>query len=394
MSAATFKWDDPFLLDDQLSEEERMIRDVARNFAQKQLLPRVVKAYANETIDREVLREMGRLGLLGVTLPSEYGCAGANYVSYGLVAREIESVDSGYRSTLSVQSSLVMHPIFAFGDAEQKRKYLPGLASGEIVGCFGLTEPDAGSDPGSMKTRAERIQGGYLLSGSKMWISNAPIANLFLIWAKSSAHDNQIKGFLIEKGARGLSAPRIEGKLSLRTSVTGEVVLDGVEVAESQVLPNVSGLRGPFECLNRARYGIGWGSMGAAEDCWRRARQYALDRKLFGKPLAQTQLAQKKLADMQCEIAIGLQAALRVGRLFDAGKVTPEMISIIKRNNVGKALDIARVARDMHGGNGIHGDYHVMRHAQNLESVNTYEGTHDVHALVLGRAMTGLQAFF
>ena len=390
----SFKWDDPFLFEDQLSEDERMIRDTARDFAQGELLPRVVAAYAKETPDREVFREMGKLGLLGLTYPEEYGCAGANYVSYGLVSREIERVDSGYRSMMSVQSSLVMYPIFAWGDADQKRKYLPKLATGELVGCFGLTEPDAGSDPGSMTTRAEKIDGGYRLTGTKMWISNAPLADVFVIWAKSAAHGGEIKGFILEKGMKGLSAPKIEGKLSLRTSITGEVVMDGVEVSQDQMLPNVSGLKGPFGCLNRARYGIGWGVMGAAEDCWHRARRYTLDRKQFGRPLAQTQLVQKKLADMQCEITLGLQAALRVGRLFDEGRAAPEMISIIKRNNCGKALDIARVARDMHGGNGIHGEYHVMRHAQNLETVNTYEGTHDVHALILGRAITGLQAFF
>ncbi len=391
---AAFAWDDPFLLDDQLSEDERMIRDTAHAYAQEKLLPRVVDAYAKETVDHDLIPEMGELGLLGVTIPEEYGAAGANYVSYGLVAREIERVDSGYRSTLSVQSSLVMHPIYAYGDAQQKQKYLPQLASGKMVGCFGLTEPDAGSDPGSMKTRAEKVSDGYRLHGSKIWISNSPIADLFIVWAKSDAHKGQIKGFLIEKGTKGLSAPKIEGKLSLRTSITGEVVLDGVVVPEENLLPNVSGLKGPFGCLNRARYGIAWGAMGAAEDCWHRARQYTLDRKQFGRPLAATQLVQKKLADMQTEITLGLQAALRVGRLFDEGKAAAEAISLIKRNNAGKALDIARVARDMHGGNGIHGEYHVMRHLQNLETVNTYEGAHDVHALILGRAQTGLQAFF
>jgi glutaryl-CoA dehydrogenase len=389
-----FAWDDPFLFEDQLNEDERMIRDTARDFAREKLLPRIVDAYAKETTDREVFREMGRLGLLGVTLPEEYGCAGANYVSYGLIAREVERVDSGYRSMMSVQSSLVMYPIHAYGDTEQKRKYLPKLATGEWVGCFGLTEPDAGSDPGGMTTRAEKVADGYRLTGTKMWISNAPIADVFVIWAKSAAHGGQIKGFILEKGMKGLSAPKIEGKLSLRASITGEVVMDGVIVPEDNLLANVAGLKGPFGCLNRARYGIAWGSMGAAEDCWRRARQYTLDRKQFGKPLAATQLVQKKLADMQTEIALGLLAALRVGRLFDEGKAAPEMISIIKRNNCGKALDIARMARDMHGGNGIHGEYHVMRHAQNLETVNTYEGTHDVHALILGRAITGIQAFF
>ena len=371
-----------------------MIRDTARSYAQGKLLPKVIDAYAKETIDPDVFREMGELGLLGVTLPENYGGVGAGYVSYGLVAREIEMVDSGYRSMLSVQSSLVAYPIWAYGSEEQRQKYLPKLASGEWIGCFGLTEPDAGSDPGSMKTRAEKIDGGYRLTGSKMWISNAPIADVFVVWAKSDSHDGQIKGFVLQKGTKGLSAPKVEGKLSLRTSVTGEVVLDGAEVGEDALLPNVSGLKGPFNCLNRARYGIAWGAMGAAEDCWLRARQYTLDRKQFNRPLAATQLVQKKLADMQTEIALGLQAALRVGRLFDSGNASPEMISIIKRNNAGKALDIARLARDMHGGNGIHGEYHVMRHLQNLETVNTYEGTHDVHALILGRAQTGLQAFF
>jgi glutaryl-CoA dehydrogenase len=338
--------------------------------------------------------QTGALGLLGVTIPEKYGCAGANYVSYGLVAREIERVDSGYRSMNSVQSSLVMYPINAYGSEEQRQKYLPKLGSGEWVGCFGLTEPDAGSDPGGMKTRAEKVAAGYRLTGSKMWISNAPIADVFVVWAKSAAHDNEIRGFILEKGMKGLSAPKIGGKLSLRCSITGEIVMDGVVVPESAMLPNVSGLRGPFGCLNRARYGIAWGAMGAAEDCWQRARQYTLDRKQFGRPLAATQLVQKKLADMQTDIALGLQGALRVGRLFDEGKMAPEMISIVKRNNCGKALDIARVARDMHGGNGIQIEYHVMRHAANLETVNTYEGTHDVHALILGRAQTGLQAFF
>ena len=389
-----FVWDDPFLLDDQLTDDERMIRDTARDYAQEKLLPRVVDAYANETFDRTLFNEMGELGLLGVTLPEEYGCAGASYVAYGLVAREVERVDSGYRSMMSVQSSLVMYPIYAYGDETQRKKYLPKLASGEWVGCFGLTEPDAGSDPGGMKTRAEKIDGGYRLSGAKMWISNSPVADVFVVWAKSAAHDNQIRGFVLEKGMKGLSAPKIGGKLSLRASITGEVVLDGVEVSEDHLLPNVSGLKGPFGCLNRARYGISWGSMGAAEDCWHRARQYTLDRKQFDRPLAQTQLIQKKLADMQTEIALGLQGSLRVGRLFDEGKMAPEMISIVKRNNCGKALDIARQARDMHGGNGIMGEYHVIRHSQNLETVNTYEGTHDVHALILGRAITGLQAFY
>ena len=391
---STFAWDDPFLIEQQLTEDERMIRDTARDYAREKLAPRIVDAYARETTDREIFHEMGRLGLLGVTLPEEYGCAGANYVSYGLVAREIEGVDSGYRSMLSVQSSLVMYPINAYGSTDQKRKYLPKLTSGEWIGCFGLTEPDAGSDPGGMTTRAEKVADGYRLTGSKMWISNAPIADVFVIWAKSAAHGGEIKGFILEKGMKGLSAPKIDGKLSLRASITGEVVMDGVVVPEDNILPNVAGLKGPFGCLNRARYGIAWGVMGAAEDCYARSRQYTLERKQFGRPLAATQLVQKKLADMQTEIALGLQAALRVGRLFDEGKAPPEAISIIKRNNCGKALDIARVARDMHGGNGIHGAYHVMRHAQNLETVNTYEGAHDVHALILGRAITGIQAFF
>jgi glutaryl-CoA dehydrogenase len=391
---APFRWDDPLLLDDQLSDDERLIRDTARAYAQERLLPRIIEAYREEKTDRAIFDEMGELGLLGVTLPEEYGCAGASYVAYGLVAREVERVDSGYRSMMSVQSSLVMYPIYAYGDETQRKRYLPKLASGEWVGCFGLTEPDAGSDPGSMKTRAERIDGGYRLSGAKTWISNSPIADLFVVWAKSAAHDGAIRGFVLEKGAKGLSAPKIGGKLSLRASVTGEIVMDGVEVGEEALLPNVSGLKGPFGCLNRARYGISWGAMGAAEDCWLRARSYVLERKQFNRPLAQTQLVQKKLADMQTEIALGLQASLRVGRLFDEGRVAPEMISLVKRNNCGKALDIARVARDMHGGNGIQEEYHVMRHAQNLETVNTYEGTHDVHALILGRAITGLQAFF
>ncbi len=392
--SAAFQWDDPFLLEDQLTDDERMIRDTARDYAQEKLLPRVVEAYQHERSDRSIFNEMGELGLLGVTVPEEYGGSGAGYVAYGLVAREVERVDSGYRSMMSVQSSLVMYPIYAYGDEVQRKKYLPKLASGEWVGCFGLTEPDAGSDPGGMKTRAEKTASGYRLSGAKMWISNSPIADVFVVWAKSAAHGGQIRGFVLEKGMGGLSAPKISGKLSLRTSVTGEIVMDGVEVGEDALLPNVSGLKGPFGCLNRARYGISWGAMGAAEDCWHRARQYTLDRKQFDRPLAQTQLVQKKLADMQTEIALGLQGSLRVGRLFEEGRMAPEMISIVKRNNCGKALDIARQARDMHGGNGIMGEYHVMRHAQNLETVNTYEGTHDVHALILGRAITGLQAFF
>jgi glutaryl-CoA dehydrogenase len=389
-----FVWEDPFLIEDQLSEDERMVRDGAAAFAADKLAPRIEDAYLNETFDTAIFREMGEAGLLGINIPEEFGGLGANYVTYGLVAREVERVDSGYRSMMSVQSSLVMYPIYAYGSEEQRKKYLPKLASGEWIGCFGLTEPDAGSDPGGMKTRAEKTANGYKLSGSKMWISNSPVADVFVVWAKSSAHDNQIRGFVLEKGMKGLSAPKIGGKLSLRASITGEVVMEGVEVGEDALLPNVSGLKGPFGCLNRARFGISWGSMGAAEDCWHRARQYGLDRKQFGKPLAGTQLFQKKLADMQTEIALGLQASLRVGRLMDEGKMAPEMISIVKRNNCGKALDIARQARDMHGGNGIQIGYHVMRHAQNLETVNTYEGTHDVHALILGRAQTGLQAFF
>ncbi|MER8831773.1 acyl-CoA dehydrogenase [Mesorhizobium sp. M0909] len=394
-----FVWDDPFLIEDQLSEDERMVRDGAAAFAADKLAPKIEEAYLEEKTDAGIFREMGEAGLLGITIPEEYGGLGANYVTYGLVAREVERIDSGYRSMMSVQSSLVMYPIHAYGSEEQRRKYLPKLASGEWIGCFGLTEPDAGSDPGGMKTRAEKTANGYRISGSKMWISNAPIADVFVVWAKLSdesggAHDNQIRGFILEKGMNGLSAPKIGGKLSLRASITGEVVMEGVEVDEDALLPNVSGLKGPFGCLNRARYGISWGAMGAAEDCWHRARQYGLDRKQFGKPLAGTQLFQKKLADMQTEIALGLQGSLRVGRLMDEGKMAPEMISLVKRNNCGKALDIARQARDMHGGNGIQIGYHVMRHAQNLETVNTYEGTHDVHALILGRAQTGLQAFF
>ncbi|MER8828101.1 acyl-CoA dehydrogenase [Mesorhizobium sp. M0938] len=389
-----FVWNDPFLIEDQLSEDERMVRDAAAAFAADKLAPRIEEAYLEEKTDAGIFREMGEAGLLGITIPEEYGGLGANYVTYGLVAREVERIDSGYRSMMSVQSSLVMYPIHAYGSEAQRKKYLPKLASGEWIGCFGLTEPDAGSDPGGMKTRAEKTANGYKISGSKMWISNAPIADVFVVWAKSVAHDNEIRGFVLEKGMKGLSAPKIGGKLSLRASITGEVVMEGVEVGEEALLPNVSGLKGPFGCLNRARYGISWGAMGAAEDCWHRARQYGLDRKQFGKPLAGTQLFQKKLADMQTEIALGLQGSLRVGRLMDEGKMAPEMISIVKRNNCGKALDIARQARDMHGGNGIQIGYHVMRHAQNLETVNTYEGTHDVHALILGRAQTGLQAFF
>lgn len=391
---AAFNWQDPLGLEAQLTEDERMLRDAAQEFAQSQLLPRVVQAYREETVAPELFPLMGEAGLLGTTIPESYGGLGAGYVTYGLIAREIERVDSGYRSMMSVQSSLVMYPIHAYGTEEQRQKYLPKLASGEWIGCFGLTEPDAGSDPAGMKTRAEKIEGGYRITGSKMWISNAPFADVFVVWAKSDAHDGKIKGFVLEKGMDGLSAPKIGGKLSLRASTTGEIVMDGVEVGEGALLPNVQGLKGPFGCLNRARYGIAWGAMGAAEACWHGARQYGLDRKQFGKPLAQTQLFQKKLADMQTEIALGLQGALRAGRMLEEGSCAPEVISLIKRNNCGKALDIARAARDMHGGNGIMAEYHVMRHAQNLETVNTYEGTHDVHALILGRAQTGLQAFF
>ena len=389
-----FNWRDPLDLDGQLSEEEKLIRDTAYDYAQGSLLPRVEEAFLEENTDVKIFKEMGELGLLGVTISEKYGCAGASYVSYGLVAREIERIDSGYRSMMSVQSSLVMHPINAFGSEEQKQKFLPKLASGDFKGCFGLTEPDAGSDPGGMKTTAKKVDGGYELSGSKMWISNSPIADVFIVWAKSDKHENKIKGFILEKSMKGLSAPKINKKLSLRASITGEIVMDKVFVPEENMLPNVEGLKGPFSCLNRARYGISWGVMGAAEDCWHRALQYTLDRKQFGKPLASTQLIQKKLADMQTEITLGLHASLRVGRLFDEGKLAPEAISIVKRNNCGKALDIARLSRDMHGGNGIHAEYQIMRHLMNLETVNTYEGTHDVHALILGRAQTGIQAFF
>jgi glutaryl-CoA dehydrogenase len=371
-----------------------MMRDAASAYAADKLAPRVIEAYENETAAPEIFGEMGEMGLLGITVPEEYGGLGGSYVTYGLVAREIERVDSGYRSMMSVQSSLVMYPINAYGSEEQRKKYLPKLATGEWIGCFGLTEPDAGSDPAGMKTTAKKVDGGYVINGAKMWISNAPFADVFVIWAKSDAHGGAIRGFVLEKGMKGLSAPKVGGKLSLRASTTGEIVMEGVEVGEDALLPDVEGLKGPFGCLNRARYGISWGVMGAAEDCWHRSRQYGLDRTQFGKPLAQTQLFQKKLADMQTEIALGLQASLRVGRLFDEGQMAPEMISIVKRNNCGKALDIARQARDMHGGNGIQIEYHVMRHAQNLETVNTYEGTHDIHALILGRAQTGLQAFF
>ncbi|HEX6377320.1 MAG TPA: acyl-CoA dehydrogenase [Allosphingosinicella sp.] len=388
-----FDWEDAFALDAQLADEERIVRDTAQGYAQEKLQPRVTEAFLEERFDREIMSEMGELGLLGATIPHEYGGAGLNYVSYGLVAREVERVDSGYRSAMSVQSSLVMHPIHAYGSEEQRRKWLPGLAKGELIGCFGLTEPDAGSDPGGMRTRAQKVQGGYLLSGSKMWITNSPIADVFVVWAKSDAHDGRIRGFLLEKGMKGLSAPKIGMKLSLRASITGEIVMDGVEVPEESLLPNVSGLKGPFGCLNRARYGIAWGSMGAAEACYEAARRYTLDRKQFGRPLAATQLVQLKLANMVTEISLGLQAALRVGRRMDEGELIPETISLIKRNNVGKALDIARAARDMHGGNGISAEFQVMRHAMNLETVNTYEGTHDVHGLILGRAITGISAF-
>jgi len=388
-----FDWADPFGLDAQLTAEERLVRDTAQAYAREKLLPRVTRAYLDEDFDRDILHEMGALGLLGATIPSEYGGAGLGYVSYGLVARAVEAVDSGYRSAMSVQSSLVMHPIHAYGSEAQRRKYLPKLASGEWVGCFGLTEPDAGSDPGGMRTRAEAIDGGYRLSGTKTWITNAPIADVFVVWAKSDAHGGRIRGFVLDKGTKGLSAPKIEGKLSLRASITGEIVMDGVEVGEVALLPDAEGLKGPFGCLNSARYGIAWGTMGAAEACFHAARSYTLDRHQFGVPLASKQLVQIKLADMETEIALGLQAALRCGRMFDDGTLSPEAISIIKRNNCGKALAIARVARDLHGGNGISAEFHVMRHAINLETVNTYEGTHDVHGLILGRAITGIAAF-
>ena len=385
-----FQWEDPLLLEDQLTDEERMVRDAARAYCQEKLMPRVLEANRREKFDREIMNEMGALGFLGSTI-SGYGCAGVNHVCYGLVAREVERVDSGYRSALSVQSSLVMHPIHAFGSEAQRKKYLPRLASGDWIGCFGLTEPDSGSDPASMTTRARKSGDGYVLSGSKMWISNAPLADVFLIWAKDDA--GEIRGFLLEKGMPGLSAPRIEGKFSLRTSPTGEVVMDEVQVPHGNLLPGVSGLKGPFSCLNKARYGIAWGALGAAEFCWHAARAYVLERKQFGRPLAANQLIQVKLADMQTEIALGLQAALRLGRLADEGRAVPEMMSLLKRNACGKALDIARAARDMHGGNGISDEFHVIRHVMNLEAVNTYEGTHDIHALILGRAQTGIPAF-
>ncbi|WP_346344720.1 acyl-CoA dehydrogenase [Sphingomonas sp. dw_22] len=388
-----FDWADPLLLEDQLDDDERMIRDTARAYAQDRLAPRIIDAFASEVTDPEIFREMGVLGLLGPTIPESYGGVGASYVAYGLIAREVERVDSGYRSMMSVQSSLVMYPIHAFGSEAQKQRYLPRLASGEWIGCFGLTEPDAGSDPSGMRTRAAKIDGGYRLAGTKTWISNSPIADVFVVWAKSDAHGGAIRGFVLDRGMKGLSAPRIEGKLSLRASITGMVVMDDVEVPEGALLPDVQGLKGPFSCLNRARYGISWGALGAAEFCFHAARRYGLDRHQFGRPLAATQLYQKKLADMETDIALGLQASLRVGRLMNEGRFAPEMVSIVKRNNVGKALDIARTARDMHGGNGISAAFQVIRHAMNLETVNTYEGTHDVHALILGRAITGIPAF-
>ncbi|MBL6958114.1 MAG: acyl-CoA dehydrogenase [Rhodospirillales bacterium] len=389
-SKPTFQWDDPFFFEDQLSEEERLVRDTARDYAQEQLMPRVLEANRHEIFHEEIMKELGELGLLGSTLPEEYGCAGVNHVCYGLVAREVERVDSGYRSAMSVQSSLVMHPIYAYGTEQQKQKYLPKLATAELIGCFGLTEPDHGSDPGGMKTRAEKVDGGYKLTGAKMWITNSPIADIMIVWAKL---DGVIRGFILERGMDGLSTPKIEGKFSLRTSITGEIVMDEVFVPEDNIFPEVTGLKGPFGCLNKARFGIAWGVIGAAEFCWHASRQYTLDRKQFGRPLAATQLIQKKLADMQTDITLGLQACLRVGRLLDEDRCAPENISLIKRNNCGKALDIARVARDMHGGNGIVDEFHVIRHVMNLETVNTYEGTHDVHALILGRAQTGIQAF-
>lgn len=388
-----FNWDDPLLLEQQLSTEERQVSEAARAYCQQELQPRVLSAYREERFDREILSEMGEMGLLGATVAEEYGGAGLNHVAYGLIAREVERVDSGYRSAMSVQSSLVMYPIEAYGSEEQKKQYLPRLATGELVGCFGLTEPDHGSDPGSMITRAKKVDGGYSLTGQKMWITNSPIADLAIVWAKSDAHEGKIRGFIVERGGKGFSTPKIEGKLSLRASVTGEIVLDEVFVPDDNLLPNASGLAGPFGCLNKARFGIAWGTLGAAEFCWHAARQYTLDRKQFGRPLAATQLVQLKLANMQTDIALGLQAALQVGRLMDSGNWAPEMVSLIKRNNCGKSLDIARLARDMHGGNGISDEYGIMRHMVNLETVNTYEGTHDVHALILGRAQTGIQAF-
>ncbi len=392
-SKPQFDWSDPLRLDDLLTEEERLVRDAARDYAQAKLMPRVLSAFREERFDREILTELGELGFLGATLPEAVGGAGASYVAYGLINREIERVDSGYRSAMSVQSSLVIHPIHAYGSEDQRRKYLPGLINGTRIGCFGLTEPDHGSDPGGMTTRAVKVDGGYRLTGAKTWITNAPIADVLVVWAKSTEHDDTIRGFIVERGAKGLSTPGIDGKVSLRTSITGEIVLDNVEVSDAHILPNASGLGGPFGCLNRARYGIAWGALGAAEDCWHRARDYTLARKQFGRPLAATQLIQKKLADMQTEIALGLQAVLRVGRLFDEDRATPEMVSLVKRNSAGKALDIARAARDMHGGNGVADAFHVIRHMVNLEAVNTYEGTHDIHALILGRAQTGIAAF-
>ena len=391
---ARFNWDDPFLLNDQLTEDEQMMRDAAYAYAQERLQPRVLNAFKHERTDPKVFCEMGEMGLLGITIPEEYGGLGGSYVTYGLVAREIERVDSGYRSIMSVQSSLVMYPIFAYGSDEQRLKYLPKLAKGEWIGCFGLTEPDAGSDPARMKTTAKKTANGYLLNGSKMWISNSPIADVFIIWAKSEAHDNKIRGFIVEKGTKGLSAPKIEGKLSLRTSITGEIVMQDIEIGDDALLPYVEGLKGPFGCLNRARYGISWGVLGAGEFCWHAARQYGVDRRQFGKPLAQNQIFQLKLANMQTEITLGLQGSLRLGRLLDEANASPEAISLMKRNNCGKMLDVARQARDMHGGNGISEEFQVMRHMANLETVNTYEGTHDIHALILGRAQTNLQAFF
>ena len=387
----SFDWEDPFLLRDQLTDEERMVTDSARQFFQKELMPGILEANRNENFDRNIMRQMGEMGLLGVTIEG-YGCAGLSSVAYGLIAKEVEAVDSGYRSAMSVQSSLVMHPIWAYGTEEQREKYLPKLATGEYVGCFGLTEPDSGSNPASMSTRARAVDGGYELTGNKMWITNSPIADVFVVWAKDDA--DEIRGFILDKGMKGLSAPKIEGKFSLRASVTGEIVMDKVFVPEANAFPDIRGLKGPFGCLNKARYGIAWGAMGAAEFCWKAARQYTLDRKQFGRPLAATQLVQLKLANMQTEIALGLQAALRVGRLMDEDNAAPEMISLIKRNNCGKALDIARIARDMHGGNGISDEFHIIRHVMNLEAVNTYEGTHDIHALILGRAQTGIQAFY
>ncbi|OAN49781.1 acyl-CoA dehydrogenase [Magnetospirillum moscoviense] len=389
----SFRWDDPFLLDAQLTEDEKLIRDSARSYCQDKLQPRVIAAFREERFDPDIMAEMGEMGLLGPTIPEEYGGPGVNHVAYGLIAREVERVDSGYRSAMSVQSSLVMHPIYAYGTEEQKKTWLPRLATGRVIGCFGLTEPDAGSDPGSMRTRARKVDGGYVLTGTKMWITNSPIADVAIVWAKSDAHDGKIKGFIVERGAKGFSTPKIEGKMSLRASITGEIVLDEVFVPEDALLPGATGLAGPFGCLNKARYGIAWGVVGAAEFCWHAARQYTLDRKQFGRPLAANQLIQFKLANMQTEITLALQAALRVGRTMDDGSWAPEMISLIKRNNCIKSLDIARLARDMHGGNGVSDEFQVIRHMVNLETVNTYEGTQDVHALILGRAQTGIQAF-